>query len=248
MRAVVVEDHYSALQDLLDLLADLCPEITVLSHAATQREAIRLIAAEKPDLVFMDIELADGGNGFSVLEAVNQPQMQVVFVSAHSAFASRAFRADNVIDFLEKPLRETELRQAVDRALAERQLRENDAQYRRMLETLPPPKRPRLPLPDQKRIIFPYIDTIIHIKAEGTSTLFYFDPPQGKMLVTKNIGEYDALIEEHGHLFMKVHRSYIVNLEKVVEYQRPTREAVMSNHEKVSISAERLDEFLRRLA
>lgn len=248
MRAIVIEDHYSALQDLLDLLADLCPEITVLGHAATQREAIRLIAAEKPDLVFMDIELADGGNGFSVLEAVNLPQMQVVFVSAHSAFASRAFRADNVIDFLEKPLREIELRQAVDRALTERRLRENDAQYRILRDTLTASKRPRLPLPDQKRIIFPYIDTIVHIKAEGTSTLFYFDPPQGKMLVTKNIGEYDSLLEEHSHLFMKVHRSYIVNLGKVVEYQRQTREAVMSNHEKVSVSAERLDEFLRRLA
>lgn len=248
MRAVVVEDHYSALQDLLDLLSDLCPEIDVLGHAASQQEAIRLIEGKKPDLVFMDIELSDGGNGFAVLEAVNLPQMQVVFVSAHSAFASRAFRADNVIDFLEKPLRESELRQAVDRALAERVMRENDAHYRLWRDALVTPKRPRLPLPDQKRIIFPYIDTIVNIKAEGTSSLFYFDPPQGKMLVTKNIGEYDNLVEEYPQMFLKVHRSHILNLGKVVEYQRQLREAVMTNGEKVAIAAERLDDFLRRLS
>ncbi|MEO6759844.1 MAG: response regulator transcription factor [Saprospiraceae bacterium] len=246
MKAVIVEDHYSALQDLLGLLADTCPEIEVLGHTASEAEAIQLIRETKPDLVFLDIELQDGGNGFSVLEQLDQPQLQVIFVSAHGQFAVRAFRADNTVDFLQKPIEEQELRQAVDRALTERTLRQNDAQYRLWRDTIIHSKRARIALADQQRILFPYIDTIIHVKAEGTSSIFYFDPPQNKMMVTKNIGVYSKMAEEYPAIMMQVHRSHILNLGKVVEYQRSMRQAVLTNGEKVSVAADKFDEFLQR--
>jgi len=248
MKAVIIEDHFLALQDLLGLLPDICPEIEVLGHAASEPDAIRLIRETKPDLVFMDIELADGGNGFAVVEQVAMTQLQVIFVSAYGQFAVQAFRADNTVDFLQKPIEETELRQAVDRALAERTLRQNDVQYRLWRDTLIHLKRPRIALADQQRILFPYIDTILHVKAEGTSSIFYFEPPQGKMLVTKNIGVYSKLEAEYPSILMQVHRSHILNLAKVVEYQRPMRQAMMTTGEKVPIAADKLDEFLRRLS
>ena len=248
MRAVIVEDHYHALQDLLGLLSDYCPEIEVLGHAANQNDAIRLIQEKKPDLVFLDIELADGGNGFSVLENVGLPHLQVIFVSAYGQFAVQAFRADNTVDFLQKPVDEQELRQAVDRALAERTLLQHDAQYRIWRDTIIQSKRPRIALADQQRILFPYVDTIIHIQAEGTASIFHFEPPQAKMLVTKNIGAYSKLTEDYSDLLMLVHRSHILNLNKVVEYQRPMRQAVLTNGEKVSVAVDKLDEFLHRLS
>lgn len=248
MKAIIVEDHYHALQDLLGLLEDFCPEIEVAGSAASQPEAVRLIREVKPDLVFLDIELADGGDGFAVLEQCALPEMQVVFVSAYGHFAVRAFRSDNTVDFLQKPILETELRHAVDRALSERTLRENDTQYRFWRDTIVQSRRPRIALADQQRILFPYLDTILHIKAEGASSIFYFEPPQSKMLVTKNIGVYIKLEEDYPAILMQVHRSHILNLTKVIEYQRPMRQAVMANGEKVPIAAEKLDEFLRRLS
>lgn len=248
MKAIVIEDHFHALQDLLSLLSEICPEVEVLGNAATQTDAVRLIRDVKPDLVFMDVELADGGDGFSVMEQIALPHIQVVFISAYGQFAIRAFRSENTVDFLQKPVQEEELRQAVDRALAERTLRENDTQYRLWRDTIIQAKRPRIALADQQRIVFPYLDTVIHIQAEGASSIFYFEPPQARMMVTKNIGVYAKMEEEYPALLMQVHRSHIVNITKVVEYLRPLRQAVMSTGEKIPVAIDKLDDFLQRLS
>lgn len=248
MKAVIVEDHFHALEDMLSLMSEVCPDIEVLGSAAGADEAVRLIRETRPDLLFLDVELADGGDGFSVLEQIALPNIQVIFTSAYGQFAVRAFRSDNTVDFLQKPVLELELRQAVDRAWKERALRENDAQYRLWRDTIVQAKRPRIALADQQRILFPYVDSILHIQAEGTSSIFYFEPPQSRMLVTKNIGVYAKMEEEYPTLLMQVHRSHILNLGKVLEYLRPLRQAVMSNGEKVPVAADKLDEFLRRLS
>lgn len=248
MKAIIVEDHYHALQDLMGLLSDLCPEIEVIGHAATQNDAIRLMMDLQPDLVFMDVELADNGNGFEVLEACRLPDIQVIFTSAYGKFAVRAFRSDNTIDFLQKPVVETELRQAVDRALAERILRTQNIQYQRWRDSVVQSKRPRIALADQQRILFPYLDTIVHIQADGTSTVFHFDAPASKMLVTKNIGMYTSLEADFPDILMQVHRSHILNLTKIAEYQRPVRQVIMTTGEKVPVAADKLDELLHRLA
>lgn len=248
MKAFIVEDHYHALQDLMGLLSDYYPEINVVGHAATQQDAIRLILELQPDLVFMDIELADNGNGFEVLEACKLPDMQVVFTSAYGQFAVRAFRADNTVDFLQKPIVETELRQAVHRAFDERTSRVQNTQYQRWRDSVLQSKRPRIALADQQRILFPYLDTIVHIQADGASTIFYFDAPAAKMLVTKNIGAYASLEADFPDILMQVHRSHMLNLTKIAEYQRPMRQVIMTSGDKVPVAADKLDELLRRLA
>jgi two-component system, LytTR family, response regulator len=248
MRAVIVEDHFNALQDLLYLIEDICPEIEVVGSAGNEPEALRLIREKKPDLVFLDIELVDGGNGFAILDALQMPQLQVVFVSGHGEFAPRAFRADNTVDFLLKPVQEPELRQAFERALEERTLRENDAQYRLWRDAIVNNRRPRIALADQQRIIFPYLDSIVYIDADAVTSTFYFDTPAPKMTVTKNLRHFEKLDEAFPELFMRVHRSSIINLTKVVGYERPDRKAVMDNGARIKVAANNLDEFLKRLA
>jgi two-component system, LytTR family, response regulator len=248
MKAVVVEDHYAALQDLLYLIEDLCPELEIVGTAGDEPGAIRLIREKKPDLVFLDIELSGGGNGFTVLETLKMPQLQAIFVSGHGELAIHAFEADNVIHFLTKPVQENGLRTAVDRALDIQTLRQHDAEYRVLRDTTINKKRPRIALSDQQRFIFPYIDSIVHIEAEGTNTTFHFDKPASKMIVTKNIGAFAKLLGDYRDILMQVHRSHIVNLSKVTEYQRSVRLAVMEDGQRVPVAADKFEEFLQRLS
>jgi two-component system, LytTR family, response regulator len=244
MRAVIVEDNFSARWELQSLIEDNHPEVYIVGHAATQAEAVRLLQEHSPELVFMDIELADGGNGFAVLEEIRQPDLQVVFVSSFTELAFRAFRFGNALDFLEKPVDEDELAEAIGRAARERELRKLDHQIEQLRRQVEAP--PRLSLSDQKRIIFPHVENIVHIKAERESTYFFFDVPPHKMLVSKNIGEFKYLTQTYGQWLMQVHRSHIVGLRHVLEFRRAERVLTMSNSDEVPISNDFLKDFLDR--
>ncbi len=118
MKAVIVEDTFSALEDLKAMLQDNHPEVKIVGHAATEPAAVELLRRERPDLVFMDIELLEGGDGFKVVEQVGMPELQIIFVSDHSQLAFRAFRFENVVDFLAKPVDESELAVAIRRSIS----------------------------------------------------------------------------------------------------------------------------------
>ncbi len=243
MKAVIIEDTFTALEELKALLEDNHPEVHVVGHATSEPEAIDLLRRERPNLVFMDIELLSGGDGFRVVEQARVPEMQVVFVSDHAQLAFRAFRFENVVDFLAKPVDEDELAVAVGRAKAQLGQRHIDEAFRDLKETVLNATRPRIALADQKHIIFPYIHTIVHIKAKQEASHFFFDTKPGQMLVSKNIGEFKKLTQHHPQL-MLVHRSHIINVNHVVEYRRFDRTAILSNGDDVPISNEYVRDFL----
>lgn len=245
MKAVIVEDNFSARQELQSLIEDNHPEVLVVGYAASQSEAVRVLQAHGPELVFMDIELADGGNGFAVLEEIRQPDLQVIFVSSFTELALRAFRFGNTLHFLEKPVDEGQLAEAIGRAMRERErsrVGEQIEQLRRQVEA-----PPRLPLSDQKRIIFPYVESIIHIKAEREASQFYFDAQPDKMLISKNIGEFKYLTHTYRQWLVQVHRSHIVGLHYVREVLRADRIAVLSNGDHVPVANDCWKDFLDAL-
>ncbi|MFW6084756.1 MAG: LytR/AlgR family response regulator transcription factor [Gemmatimonadota bacterium] len=110
-RAVVVDDEPGARADLCALLSDQ-RGVEVVGEAADVVEARRLIARERPDLVFLDIHL-DRESGFELLEGEAQ-ECHVVFVTAHAEHAVRAFEA-NALDYLLKPVIPSRLRTTLDR-------------------------------------------------------------------------------------------------------------------------------------
>jgi two-component system, LytTR family, response regulator len=247
MKVAIIEDNFSALQELQMLLQDNHPDVKILGTAATQTDAIQLLAKLDLDLVFMDIELGDGGSGFEVLELMQKPDLHVVFMSSFSKYATKAFRVDNALDFLEKPIDEDQLAVSIQRAKDEINQRKITAAYQQTLTKTTAPARPRIMLSDQQRMIFPYIDTIVHIKADGVTSQFYFDVKPEKMLVTKNIGEFKDLTQSYAHIFMQVHRSHVVNLTKVEQYLRADKLLILSNGNQVPIAIDHVPDFLKRL-
>ena len=98
IKALIVEDNAFMATVLNDLLTQHATDIAVLNIANTGKKALQLIASEKPDVVFLDIELPDM-TGFELLQQLGDINFQTIFTTSHSHYAIKAFRF-NALDYL----------------------------------------------------------------------------------------------------------------------------------------------------
>src|SRR5215472_2425391 len=114
LKALVVDDEALARQNLT-LLLSRDPDIGRVVECASGREAIAAVRAEKPDLVFLDVQMPECG-GFDVLELLGgELPPAIVFVTAHEEYALRAFES-GALDYLLKPFEDARFVRALDRA------------------------------------------------------------------------------------------------------------------------------------
>jgi two-component system, LytTR family, response regulator len=198
-KAIIVDDERLARKEMRRLLSER-DEVSVAGEAEDLAGAAQLIGAEKPDIVFLDIQLS-GETGFDLLERVEQ-DFKLIFVTAFDAYAVRAFEV-NAIDYLLKPVNPERLAKAIERLSG---------------ETVP--AKPVKPLEFDDRIflelgarsLFLKVCDISHIVAAGDySEIFTVD--RRKLLIEKPLREWEErLPEKH---FLRIHRQAIVNLEQI---------------------------------
>lgn len=111
MKAIIIEDEHSAADNLRFLLQSVAPDIQITESIETVSDAIAFFKESKAyDIVFMDIHLADG-NSFEIIKEV-EPIAPIIFTTAYDQYAIQAFKL-NSIDYLLKPIREAELKNAI---------------------------------------------------------------------------------------------------------------------------------------
>lgn len=115
MRAFLIEDEPVAQWILEDLLREVAPRIEICGKAGTVTEAVAWFEHDQADLVFMDVELADG-NCFDIL-AETEIRGQIIMITAYDHYAYQAFQ-NGTVDYLLKPIEEQDLRRAIARSLA----------------------------------------------------------------------------------------------------------------------------------
>ena len=132
VRALVVDDEQLARRGIVMRLASI-PDVEVIGECKNGEEAVAAIAAEAPDLVFLDIQMP-GLSGFDVVRRLQADVMpEIVFVTAFDHYAVEAFKV-NAIDYILKPVEEPRLREAVERARAVVAARDAVADKARLLD------------------------------------------------------------------------------------------------------------------
>jgi two-component system response regulator LytT len=213
---IIVDDEQLALEEL-NFLLDSIPEVKVIGQGRNGIEAIRLVEELEPDLLFLDIEMP-GLNGFKVVEqlAKRDELPQIIFVTAYDQYAVQAFEV-NAVDYILKPVEKLRLEKAVQRA---RKQLESEAvvnyRIKNLLNMIKPSgqKRSKLLVKDKNRnILVDSEDVIFANVSDGVISV-----------ATKEItGEanYRTLEDLHEDLdpdvFWRVHRSYLVNINKIKE-------------------------------
>jgi two-component system LytT family response regulator len=218
VRTLIVDDEPPARKRLRDLLAKE-RALEIVGEAGSGPEAVRMIRAERPDLVFLDIQMP-GTDGFGVIREIagDDPPL-VVFVTAHDEHAIKAFEVQ-AVDYVLKPVLEPRLIEAVRRAVERIRggARDTSADLARLLERLSQSAAPqpgRLPIKREGSVTFVRTDDIDWLEADGD----YVRIHAGKAthVVRDTIAEVTSKLP--AERFVRVHRSIVVNTERIREVQ-----------------------------
>jgi two-component system LytT family response regulator len=218
IKAMIVDDEQAAI-DLLKWLIDLyCPDITAIQTARSVNEAIPVIQSFKPDIVFLDIQMPHQ-SGFDLLTTIDNWDFEVIFTTAYNEFAIQAIRF-SALDYLLKPVDETELRKAVDRFKAKRiYAPAGQVLFRNFIQNISQANKSKfkLALAGSAEIKYVQLDEIIRLQAESNYTHIYLTG--NKIFVSaKTLKDYDEILA--GHHFLRVHKSHLVNPSHIQNYDR----------------------------
>lgn len=202
LRVAIVDDEALARRGMRRLL-ETHRQIEVIGEAASAKLAVELIRAERPDAVFLDIEM-HGESGFDVLRDLENPP-DVVFVTAHDRYAVRAYDF-SVLDYLLKPVDPTRLAAAIARL-------ERSQSARQMLLRS---EAPALRLRTSTRTIIQRIDTVAALRADGDYSRVFVVSGQ-TILAGRSLGKFETQLPSPP--FLRVHRSLIVNMDKIREIE-----------------------------
>lgn len=238
MYALIVDDEQPNLEGLKLQLIQNCPEVTGIELASSARAAREILNQRKVDVMFLDVNMPNE-NGFDLLESISDKNFALIFVTAYSDYAVRAFKA-NAIDYLLKPVDAEELVAAVQKCRGKLVAESSISGLRRDLSPQSWPSR--LTLPHQSG--FNIIDTsdIVWIAADGNYCMIHLKGGKS-ILVSKAIREFEFMLNPDE--FFRTHKSALIRLECVQEYSSSDGHyAFMNNGQQVPISRRKLDEFM----
>ncbi len=253
LRALIVDDEEFARKNLIMMLEEYCPEIEVIGEASRKEQAKAIIESSEPDVVFLDIRMPSGAEGFELLEEIENKNFLVVFVTAFKDYAIRAFNASAVYYVL-KPIDVDELRSAVDRLVESRQTFQSDPEnYSTYFESLRNLSHNLLHKKQISRIAISHTkglkiiedDTISHLEASGNCTTIYFVDGT-RYLDTRTLKVYENLLNPEK--FCRIHKSHIINLDMLREYiNEDGHFAVLAGGKKIPVARNRVTDFVKML-
>ncbi|MFT3828684.1 MAG: LytTR family DNA-binding domain-containing protein [Opitutaceae bacterium] len=241
MKVLIIDDERPARRELRNLLAD-HPDVEIAAEAGNVQEAAQVVAVHRPDVLFLDIQMP-GASGFDLLERLAPPHPLVVFTTAFSEHAVRAFSV-NSLDYLLKPVGEDRLSAALDRARARLAAR------RPMASATPDAtlnEDDQVFLRSGERCWFVPVRSIRLIEAEGNQTRLHFGSDNALQPRTL------AALEERlpAGLFMRANRSQLVNLgmiEGVGEWFSRGLKVRLSGGQEVEFSRRQAQVFRERMS
>lgn len=216
IKTIIVDDEQPSRAALSTYIGDYCPDVEIVAACDSAKSAYHAILEFKPQLVFLDIEMPNG-SGFDLLQLFKNPTFRVIFVTAFSEYAIRAFRFA-AADYLLKPVKVDELVESIGRIKGDLLKEQSHPQLSVLLDSLNSHNRElhQMVIRDTKGFTVIKTADLIMCAADGYCTVLHLAGNR-KITCTRNIGYYEELL---GGQMVKVHRSYLINPSKVTGYNR----------------------------
>lgn len=244
MKAIIVDDEPLCCQSLQLLLEQNCPDVAIVGIYNNSLTALEVLRTQNVDLVFLDVEMPRM-SGFEMLEALGSISFKLIFTTSYDKYALNAFRV-SAVDFLLKPIDRRELVEAVEKVRSTKNS-VNNQQVELLLQKINQPSKPlmKIAMPSIEGLEMVPIENILYGESSDNYT-YIFLKNNKKMLVTRSLKEMEELLEEHS--FVRVHRSFLVNLNEVERYVRGDGGYVMmSDGKMIDVSRSKKEELLKRL-
>ncbi len=232
IKAIIVDDEPSAGEVLQTLIKDYTPHINVCAYCQNIPQAIIALEKYKPNILFLDIELADG-SGFEVLENLNGLELRVVFVTAYEHYAVQAIKY-NAFDYILKPIMPQELNQAIDKIFSDELAHNPYPDIDPLLKQVSSGFHNKIGIKNREGLEYYSIENILYVEGQGSYIQMYLAGGK-KVLVSKKIKDFEAILDEKG--FLRVHKSYYINTIHIIGVLKESGGFIkMTNGKEIPIS------------
>jgi two-component system LytT family response regulator len=228
---IIVDDEPKAIELLADCLEQIENRIKVEETCSSWTKALQCIRERNYDLIFLDISI-QGRSGLDLLRCAGNVKSEIIFTTAFEQHALEAFEFF-ASGYLLKPISEIELAAAVDRAIMR-------CQNKVDLTVPPTALRNKIGIATNTGIAYVDVDEIIYLEAVNSYTKVHVEDKQ--ILSSYNLGRFKQIL---GKLpFIQIHRSYVINGNKVKEYKQQGS-ILMSSNMELPVSKSYRDQFLQ---
>ena len=245
--AVIIEDEPIFQEILKKAILQTGLSIRIDGICNSKREAKKILPTVHPQLIFLDVELADG-KGVDLLNELDSTDFEIIFTTSHDKYAINAIK-NNAADYLLKPIKEKELKKAIEkvaRRLEEKETLKEASKIQAYLDKIKSEQQQdsKLMVPTKDGMIFLKVGDIIRLQSESNYTLFYLTGNK-KVLVAKTLKNFEDKLVPYN--FMRVHQSHLINLAHMKEIDHGDNHVLMTDGSRVEISKRKKKEFLDAL-
>lgn len=245
LKAILIDDELSSLQNLQQKLDEFCPDVQVIATAQKPEEAMLLIKHHKPDVIFLDIEMPKM-SGLRMLDELGECDFEIIFTTAYNHYAIDAIRI-SAFDYLMKPIAIKELQAAVERLNKMRtsQTREKiDILKSSMSEKKS--QDDKIAIPTTEGLEFIPIGSILHIESSSNYSKIFFRESK-PIIVTKLLKDFEDMLLPYR--FYRIHNSHLINLNYIKKYVKAEGgQVIMQDGTTIDVARRKKEEFLRMIA
>jgi two-component system, LytTR family, response regulator len=242
LKAILIDDELNSLQNLQFKIQEYCPSVKVVAQTQNPEEAIRLVQLNKPDVIFLDIEMPRM-SGFKMLEQFSEIDFEVIFITAYNHYAIHAIRI-SAFDYLVKPVSIEDLQQTVDRLgnFSIKKTRERAEMLKKNLAN-PKSQEEQIAIPTNDGLEFIQIKQIVRIESSSNYSKIILQNGR-HMLVTRQLKDFEELLQDFR--FYRIHHSHLINLNFIAKYVRGDGgQITMHNGDIIDVSRRKKEVFLK---
>lgn len=244
IKAIIIDDESSSRENIKFLIKRFTPQVEILSEFRNLLDGVEFLKNNQLDLVFLDVEMPDYA-GYEIVKFFDDFPFEIIFITAYDKYAVKAFELA-ALDYLLKPIEIDRLKSAIERFEHKRQLTSTKERLAKLQEELSNKTTASLSIHHDGHKMLIKIDDILAVEGQAAySKLYTIDGSQ--YLLSKNIAHLEKELEEHPK-FYRSHKSWIVNLEKVLSYSKSNYSARLSTDMQVKISRAKIADFEALLA
>lgn len=257
INAILVDDDFQNLELLKFFLTKFCPLINIVGQADNVKDTIDLINRLSPQVIYLDIQLHEK-NAFEILDFIDLSEIEIIFVSAYSDYALKAFKY-NAVDYILKPINIEDIVLATNKVIMKLAEKKQFNQFLKQenknlndtfsssldTDVHSSTDQAYLNINSLDKIIIMKKENIIFCKSDGRYTTFFLEN-NIEHVSSKNLGEYTIAL--NSNTFLRIHHSYIVNLNHVRKINKKQGYyCEMSNGAMLPIARRRIDEIKKVL-
>lgn len=245
LNVIIIDDEPSALKTLEWELQNFCKNVTVLKTFLHAKEAILFLETSVVDCVFLDIEMPEI-DGFQFLDKIQNKNFLVVFTTAYGEYAIKAIK-EKAFDYLLKPIDTDDLQKCIEKL----QLLKNEKTTHELLEQNLEKliqqnqfQTKKISFTCDGKLIFLNPNDVVYCESDGNYCRIYLENKE-KYFITQKLKFMEEKLDSHN--FFRIHNSYLINLNKVLEFHKGEDYVLLSNRVKLPVSRNKKSNFLEQL-